>query len=50
MAKKVIGKVKLQCPAGGANPAPPVGPALGQHGINIMTSASSLMLAPTSPS
>ncbi len=36
MAKKVIGKVKLQCPAGGANPAPPVGPALGQHGINIM--------------
>jgi len=36
MAKKVIGMVKLQCPAGQANPAPPVGPALGQHGINIM--------------
>jgi large subunit ribosomal protein L11 len=36
MAKKVIGLVKLQCPAGQANPAPPVGPALGQHGVNIM--------------
>ena len=36
MAKKVIGMVKLQCPAGQANPAPPVGPALGQHGVNIM--------------
>ena len=36
MAKKVIGFVKLQCPAGKANPAPPVGPALGQHGVNIM--------------
>ena len=36
MAKKVIGVVKLQCPAGQANPAPPVGPALGQHGVNIM--------------
>jgi large subunit ribosomal protein L11 len=36
MAKKVIASVKLQCPAGAANPAPPVGPALGQHGINIM--------------
>jgi len=36
MAKKVIGVVKLQCPAGHANPAPPVGPALGQHGVNIM--------------
>ncbi|MDJ0786959.1 MAG: 50S ribosomal protein L11 [Myxococcota bacterium] len=36
MAKKVIGLVKLQCPAGQANPAPPVGPALGQHGLNIM--------------
>ncbi|MFA5537500.1 MAG: 50S ribosomal protein L11 [Bacillota bacterium] len=36
MAKKVIGLVKLQCPAGKANPAPPVGPALGQHGVNIM--------------
>ncbi len=36
MAKKVTGQVKLQCPAGQANPAPPVGPALGQHGVNIM--------------
>ena len=36
MAKKVIGQVKLQIPAGKANPAPPVGPALGQHGVNIM--------------
>ncbi len=36
MAKKVIAKVKLQCPAGQANPSPPVGPALGQHGVNIM--------------
>ncbi|MBS3976349.1 MAG: 50S ribosomal protein L11 [Syntrophomonadaceae bacterium] len=35
-AKKVVGLVKLQCPAGKANPAPPVGPALGQHGVNIM--------------
>ena len=36
MAKKVMTQVKLQCPAGAANPAPPVGPALGQHGVNIM--------------
>jgi large subunit ribosomal protein L11 len=36
MAKKIIGQIKLQCPAGKANPAPPVGPALGQHGVNIM--------------
>lgn len=36
MAKKVVALVKLQCPAGKANPAPPVGPALGQHGVNIM--------------
>lgn len=36
MAKKVMGIVKLQCPAGKATPAPPVGPALGQYGINIM--------------
>src|SRR5262245_49718550 len=36
MAKKVKTTVKLYCPAGQANPAPPVGPALGQHGINIM--------------
>jgi len=37
MAKKVKAVIKLQIPAGQANPAPPVGPALGQHGINIMT-------------
>ncbi|HOK42782.1 MAG TPA: 50S ribosomal protein L11 [Thermoclostridium caenicola] len=36
MAKKVLGYVKLQLPAGKATPAPPVGPALGQHGVNIM--------------
>ena len=36
MAKKVTGQIKLQNPAGQANPAPPVGPALGQHGVNIM--------------
>ncbi len=36
MAKKVIGTIKLQIPAGNANPSPPVGPALGQHGVNIM--------------
>ena len=36
MAKKVIGNIKLQIEAGKANPAPPVGPALGQHGVNIM--------------
>ncbi len=36
MAKEVIAQVKLQIPAGQANPAPPVGPALGQHGVNIM--------------
>lgn len=36
MAKKVIGFIKLQLPAGQATPAPPVGPALGQHGVNIM--------------
>ena len=35
MAKKVVATVKLQVPAGNANPAPPVGPALGQHGLNI---------------
>ncbi len=34
--KKVTGKIKLQIPAGKANPAPPIGPALGQHGVNIM--------------
>lgn len=36
MAKKVVGQVKLQIPAGQANPSPPVGPALGQRGVNIM--------------
>jgi large subunit ribosomal protein L11 len=36
MAKKVVGSIKLQIPAGAANPSPPVGPALGQHGVNIM--------------
>jgi len=36
MAKRVTGKIKLQIPAGQANPAPPVGPALGQQGVNIM--------------
>ena len=36
MAKKITGQVKLQIPAGKANPSPPVGPALGQHGVNIM--------------
>ncbi len=36
MAKKIIGYIKLQLPAGQATPAPPVGPALGQHGVNIM--------------
>jgi large subunit ribosomal protein L11 len=36
LAKKVVAMVKLQCPAGAANPSPPVGPALGQHGVNIM--------------
>ena len=36
MAKEVVGKIKLQIPAGQANPAPPIGPALGQQGVNIM--------------
>jgi len=36
MAKKIMGMIKLQIPAGQANPSPPVGPALGQHGVNIM--------------
>ncbi len=36
MAKKIVGQIKLQIPAGKATPAPPVGPALGQHGVNIM--------------
>ena len=36
MAKEIVGKIKLQIPAGQANPAPPIGPALGQQGVNIM--------------
>ena len=36
MAKKITGYIKLQVPAGKANPSPPIGPALGQHGVNIM--------------
>ena len=36
MAKEILGYIKLQIPAGGANPSPPVGPALGQRGLNIM--------------
>ena len=36
MAKKIVGKIKLQVPAGAANPSPPIGPALGQRGLNIM--------------
>lgn len=36
MAKEVVAQLKLYCPAGQANPAPPIGPALGQHGVNIM--------------
>ncbi len=44
MAKKVVGKIKLQIEAGKANPSPPVGPALGQHGVNIMDSVNNSML------
>ena len=40
MAKKVLTQIKLQVPGSAANPAPPVGPALGQHGVNIMESVS----------
>ena len=36
MAKKIVGQIKLQIPAGKANPSPPVGPALGQHGVNVV--------------
>jgi large subunit ribosomal protein L11 len=48
MAKKVTGFVKLQIAAGKATPAPPVGPALGQHGVNIMASARSSTSVPPS--
>ena len=44
MAKKVTGYIKLQIPAGKATPAPPVGPALGQHGVNIVRSQRSSTL------
>ena len=43
MAKTVSTVIKLQVPAGGANPSPPVGPALGQHGLNIMDFCNALM-------
>ena len=46
MAKKVIGEIKLQIPAGQANPSPPVGPALGQRGVNIMEFCKSFNAAP----
>ena len=44
MAKKITGYIKLQIPAGKANPAPPIGPALGQHGVNIMKTVSDSIL------
>ena len=44
MAKKIVGYIKLQIPAGKANPSPPVGPALGQRGLNIMEFLKHLML------
>ena len=43
MAQKVVGLIKLQIPAGKATPAPPVGPALGQHGVNMLRSQRILM-------
>ena len=46
MAKKIEGYIKLQIPAGNANPAPPVGPALGQHGVNIMDFCKQGMIIP----
>ena len=45
MAKKVEGYIKLQIPAGKATPAPPVGPALGQHGVNIVGHKTTLILS-----
>ena len=47
MAKKVVGKIKLQIQAGKANPSPPVGPALGQHGVNGFFNPSILSLCPS---
>ena len=44
MAKEILGLIKLQIPAGGANPSPPVGPALGQRGLNIMDFVKLLMI------
>ena len=44
MAKKVSGYIKLQIPAGKATPAPPVGPALGQHGVNLQNSSTQRQL------
>ena len=50
MAKKIIGFIKLQIQAGQANPAPPVGPALGQHGVNIMDFCKSCATSESKPS
>ena len=47
MAKKVTGYIKLQIPAGKATPAPPVGPALGQHGVNIVEFTKQFNAGPT---
>ena len=49
MAKKVTGYIKLQIPAGKATPAPPVGPALGQHGVNIVEFTKQFIEEPTNP-
>ena len=46
MAKKVTGYLKLQVPAGAANPSPPIGPALGQRGLNIMWNSASCVQRP----
>ena len=49
MSKKVAGYIKLQIQAGQANPSPPVGPALGQHGVNIMEFCNCLLYTSPSP-